>query len=499
LEVLRIAESGLIEGRGRSMTLKRLSGLDAAFIAAETPSNHMHMMAVMLLDPTTIPGGYSFEKFKGFIASRLHAVPPLRRRLLEVPLGLARPLWVEDEEINVDLHVRRVAVPRPGGPRELAGMAEDMNGRQLDRDAPLWEMAVVEGLQNGSIALLAKIHHSLMDGMAGMQFMNALVSASPELPDPERASARRGARKEYVPNELELLVGAVPRVVERPLRIAKLSGSSLLSAVREWAVTPDDQTEQLPDAVPVERSIFNEGITPHRSAAYTSLRLEDVRNVARAFDATLNEVVLAVVSGALREYLESVGVPCDSPIVAGVPISTHADEGDELTNAYRVMFTSLATQLTDPVARLKEIRRCSEIEKRRQAGLWGESLSDISDIPSPLFLGLIARAYTGLGLFDRLTPFCNLVVSNVPGPSATMYFGGARIQGVYPLGPVFDGIGLNITVISIDKALNVGLSACRSVVPDLWGIAMSMSSALAELVAASGGDGSERRTAAASD
>jgi diacylglycerol O-acyltransferase len=479
------------------MTLKRLSGLDAAFIAAETPSNHMHMMAVMLLDPTTIPGGYSFEKFKGFIASRLHVVPPLRRRLLEVPLGLARPFWVEEDEINVDLHVRRVAVPRPGGPRELAAMAEDMNGRQLDRDAPLWEMAVVEGLQNGSIALLAKIHHSLMDGMAGMQFMAALVSSSPELPDPELAS-RTAARREYVPNELELLVGAVPKLVERPLRIAKLSGSSLLSAVREWAVTPDE-TDTLPEAVPVERSIFNEGITPYRSAAYTSLRLEDVKSVSRAFDASLNEVVLAIVSGALRQYLQSVGESTGSPIVAGVPISTHADGGDDLTNSYRMMFTSLATQLASPVARLEEIQRCSEIEKRRQAGLWGESLSDISDIPSPLFLGLIARAYTGLGLFDRLTPFCNLVVSNVPGPLETLYFGGARIQGVYPLGPVFDGIGLNITVISIDKALNVGLSACRDVVPDLWGVAMSMSGALAELVAAQGRDGAERRPSAASE
>jgi hypothetical protein len=145
------------------------------------------------------------------------------------------------------------------------------------------------------------------------------------------------------------------------------------------------------------------------------------------------------------------------------------------------MFTSLATNIEDPVARFEEIRRCSDIEKRRKSRLWGESLSELTDIPSPLFLGLLARAYTGLGLFDQMTPFCNLIVSNVPGPPVTMYFAGARIQGIHPLGPVFDGVGLNVTVISTEKALNVGLSAARNVVPDLWPIAVGLSTALSEL------------------
>jgi WS/DGAT/MGAT family acyltransferase len=441
-----------VEGEGSNMTLKRLSGLDAAFIAAESASNHMHMMAIMLLDPSTIPGGYSFEKLKGFIASRLHVVPPLRRRLVEVPFGLARPLWVEEEEINIDLHVRRVAVPKPGGPRELAAMAEDMNGQQLDRDAPLWEMAVVEGLQNGSIALLAKIHHSLMDGMAGMQFMAALVNTEPELPDDPEPAPAASASDAQVPGGLELLMGAVPKVVERPLRIARIGGSSLLSAIRGWAVTPSEEDE-LPEAAPVERNIFNGRISPQRSVAYTALRLEDVKAVARGFDATVNEVVLALVASALRQYLASQGRVDDAPIVAGVPVSTHAEGGDDLTNSYKVMFTSLATNIEDPVARFEEIRRCSDIEKRRKSRLWGESLSELTDIPSPLFLGLLARAYTGLGLFDQMTPFCNLIVSNVPGP----------------------------TVISTEKALNVGLSAARNVVPDLWPIAVGLSTALSEL------------------
>lgn len=464
------------------MILKRLGGLDATFIAAETPANHMHMMAVMLLDPSTVPGGYSFEKFKGFIASRLHVVPPLRRRLLEVPFGLARPLWVEEDEVDIDRHIRRVGVPKPGGPRELAAMAEDMNGRKLDRAAPLWEMAVVEGLESGSIAVLAKIHHALMDGMAGMQFMAALVSTTPEALDPEPMPTDRRMTAR-VPNELELLLGAVPKVAERPLQIAWLGGRSIFSALREWVATPYE-SEALPEAVPVARCIFNGRVTPNRSAAYVSLPMADVKTVGTAFGATANDVVLAVVAGTLRAYLEFVGEPTDEPLVAGVPVSTHAEGGDDLTNSYKAIFTSLATHLADPVLRLEEIHRCANVEKLRKSAFWGESLAELTEIPSPLFLGVVSRAYIGLGLADYFTPFCNLVVSNVPGPPVEMFFGGARIQGIHPLGPVFDGIGLNITVISVGKMLNVGLSACSDVVPDLWGIATGLPSALAELVEA---------------
>lgn len=464
--------------RGCGMKLRRLGGLDGVFLAAETPASHMHMMAVMVLDPSTVPGGYSFQKFRDFIASRLPLVAPLRRRLIEVPFGIARPFWIEEDEIDLDLHLQRLAVPAPGGPRELAEMAAEMNGRQLDHARPLWQMTVVEGLENGSIAILAKLHHALMDGMAGMQFMASMVSSEPSLSDPP---ASLPSEPQRIPGPLELLLGAVPSVAARPLRFAKLGGSALHRALLAWLGGQDEQ-EAMPDPPAVGRMLFNARMTPGRTAAYTSLPLADVKAVASAFGATLNDVVLAVVGGALRRYLEREGQPLDEPLVAAVPVSTHDAEGDDLTNSYSVMFTQLATDLADPIERLEAIRRCSEREKQREHPFWGNALAELLEIPSPALFSLLARAYTGLGLIDRVDPFCNLVVSNVPGPPHSLYFGGARIQGIYPLGPIFDGVGVNITVISVGESLDIGISACRDLVPDLWRIATDLSGALGELV-----------------
>lgn len=460
------------------MAPKRLGGLDAAFIAAESPANHMHMMAIMVLDPSTVPGGYTFEKLRDFIVSRLPGVAPLRRRLVEVPFGIARPIWIEEDEIDIDLHVRRMAVPKPGSPREVAAIAAEMNERKLDRSRPLWEMAIVEGLENGSIALLAKVHHALMDGMAGVRLMATLVSAEPDATSPP---VSKKPEPERVPGDLEMLLRAVPKVAERPLRIAKLGGSSLLAQIEDWIRKGRDD-DTLPEPNPVVRTTFNRRISPRRSAAYTALPLADVKAVASAFDVTLNDVVLALVGGAIRAHLIANGQPLDEPVVAGVPVSTHDPDGDDLTNSYSVMFSSLASNIADPVERLAAVHRSCEIEKRRKVPFWGEALAELTEIPSPLLLGIIARAYTSLGLSDQLKPFCNLVVSNVPGPPVMMYFGGARIQDIYPLGPIFDGVGLNITVMSVEKKLDVGISTCREILRDPWGIATSLSAALAELL-----------------
>ncbi len=460
------------------MAPRRLGGLDAAFIAAETPANHMHMMAVMVLDPGTVPAGYRFEQLRDFIASRLAAAPPLRRRLVEVPFGIARPVWVEDDDIDIDLHIRRMAAPKPGGPREVAAMAAEMNGRQLDRGRPLWEMAIVEELAGGHIAILAKIHHSLMDGVAGMEFMASLVSLAPEaasLPDVKLQP------HEPIPGKLQMLLHAVPKVVERPLRIGKLAASSLLSQLTS-RVKGDRNQVSLPDPVAVGRTIFNDRITPRRSAAYAELSLSDIKVVASTFGVTLNDVVLSLVGGAVRAELRKRGEPTGEPVVAGVPVSTHEAGGDDLTNSYSVIFASLASDVADPVERLNAIHRTCEVEKQREGGFFGGALAEFTEIPSPLLLGTIARLYTGLGLSSHITPFCNLVVSNVPGPPVAMYFGGAKIEGVYPLGPIFDGVGLNITVISVGGGLDVGISACREVLPDLWGITAGLSDALSELL-----------------
>jgi diacylglycerol O-acyltransferase len=452
---------------------RRLASLDTAFLAAEMPGNLLHVMAVMVLDPETIPGGYSFAGFRDFIAQRIHRVPPLRRRL-EVPFGLARPLWVEDPDLDLDYHVRRAAVPSPGGAREVAALASELDERPLDRSRPLWEMVVVEGLEHGHFAVVAKLHHAMMDGIAGMRHMASLFSPEPGLDDPGTPGWRQPAR---VPGDLELLAGAVPTLLGQPLRGARAGVETLRLAFREALRGIRGKAESPP---PAPRSWLNAPTTPHRTVAYTSLPLLEVKAAARAGSATVNDALLTVIGGAVRRYLDRIGQLPAEALVAGVPISTHV-EGEERANAVAGAFVTLATHLEDPAARLAAIRDATSQAKRRDSGGMLDSVGPWLEVPSPLVFSLFARAYTRLHLADRVTPLCNLVVSSVNGPPEALYFAGARLRGIYPLGPIYDGMALNVTALRCGDAIDVGLVACRGRIRDLWEIADAIPEALAEL------------------
>ena len=458
------------------MTPRRLTGLDSAFLAAELPGNLLHVMAVLVLDPESIPGGYSFGGFREFIARRLHLVPPLRRRLVEVPFGLARPLWVEEPDLDLELHVRRAAVPSPGGAREVAALAAEIDERPLDRSRPLWELVVVEGLAHGRLAVVAKLHHSMMDGMAGLRHMASLFSPEPGLDEPPEPAWQRPSR---LPSDLELLAGAVPSLLGQPLRAARAGARTLWSGLRD-AVRSAAGQEAEPPPTSVRRMSLNAHTTPHRTVAYTALPLAEVKAAGRPLSATVNDVLLAVVAGALRRYLGPRGELPAEPLVAAVPVSTHV-EGEDRANAVTSGSVSLATHLDDPAERLAAIRDSSSHAKRRRRTAVGDSLAEWLDVPPPLVFSLIARAYTGLGLVDRLPLVCNVLVSSVNGPPSALYFGGARLVGLYPLGPVYDGMALNVTAIRCGDSLDVGLVACRGLIRDLWEIANAMPEALAEL------------------
>ena len=297
------------------MTLGRLSGLDSAFLAAERPGNPLHVMGLLVLDPTTVPGGYRFEAFREFVAQRLPVLAPLRRRLVEVPGGLARPYWIDEPAIDLDLHLRRAAVPSPGGPREVAEMAARMLERPLDRSRPLWEMELVEGLAGGRIALLAKVHHSMMDGLAGMKLMASLFSETPALEAP-RGIPRRAPSQ--VPSRLRLLADAVPWLARQPWRATLASARTARSLLRRALRA---RGRPAAPALEVARSWLNVQITPQRAVAYTSLALADLRAVGAPLGATVTDVLLALMAGALRRYLAARGVVPSAPLVAAVPIA----------------------------------------------------------------------------------------------------------------------------------------------------------------------------------
>jgi len=464
------------------MSLARLSGLDAAYLAAEVPGNHLHLMAVIRLDPSTVAGGYSFEKLREFMLDRLPIVPPLRRRLVEVPLSLDRPRWIEVDEIDIDLHLRRAAVPEPGGPLELASMAAEVSDRALDRSRPLWEIVVVEGLASGEIALLAKLHHSMMDGITGVGYMAALMGAIPSTGAraPLESDSAKPPRP-AAPSDLALLVEAVPNALLRPLRLARTTGRTVFSLIRDRLTNEQEPTEETL-GTPVPASIFNRRSSPHRSVAFLSLPMQRVKTLGSAFDCTVNDVILALVAGASRRYLARRGNLPAEPLVAAIPASTHG-EGDDLANAYTLLFPGLATHLADPAARLRAIRDDSRRRKRARPRGGGGWLSEWVDIPAPWLFHVLARLYVQTHLVERMTPFFNILVSSVPGPPIPLYFAGARITGLHPLGPVYDGMLLNVTAIGREDRLDVGLAACRKGVPALWELADGLEQALDELEA----------------
>ncbi|HEX5266338.1 MAG TPA: wax ester/triacylglycerol synthase family O-acyltransferase, partial [Acidimicrobiales bacterium] len=280
--------------------MQRLTGLDATFLYSETPSQHMHVSMVGVFDTSTMTGGYSFERVRDLIESRLPRIPMFRRRLIEVPFRLHHPVLVEDPEFDLDFHVRRMAVPAPGSMRELTELAGDFLSRPLDRSRPLWEMWIVEGLEDGRIGVLAKVHHSMIDGVTGAELMVHLFDLEPE---PSAAADQDGEtaddrRPEHIPNDLELVAYAARSLARQPGRLARTipatvrSVASIVSRRRGGA-----SGMATPFSAP--RTPWNGAITPHRVVAVGTLSLDDVKAVKNHFGTTVNDVVLALCSGAL--------------------------------------------------------------------------------------------------------------------------------------------------------------------------------------------------------
>jgi diacylglycerol O-acyltransferase len=465
----------------------RLSGIDAAYLAAELPGNHLHLMAILRLDPTSVDGGYSFDRLRTFMQDRLPEIPPLRRRLVEVPFGIDRPRWVETHDIDLDLHIRRAALPTPGSARELAALASEINGRPLDRSRPLWEITVVEGLASGEIALIAKLHHAMMDGMVGVRYLAALLGS-----DGTRAKKSGNERPaDPVPSDIQLLAEAVPEVLSRPFRLARATGRTLFSLlssrVAEFASGEASESAAVPDAI-VPQTLFNQRTGPQRTLAYASVPMARVREVCDAADATVNDVVLALVSGAIRRYLADRDALPEESLVAGIPASTHR-EGDELANSYTLLFPTLATDRDDPFERLCVIRDSSRAQKAtsRPAGNGGGSdgadlMSEWVDIPPPWLYGAFAKLYVGSHVIERMdNPFFNLLISSVPVPPIPLTFAGMKVTGIHPLGPIYDGLLLNITALGCADSVDFGLLACRDGVPGVWEIAEAIEESLDEL------------------
>ncbi|HZU80886.1 MAG TPA: wax ester/triacylglycerol synthase family O-acyltransferase, partial [Acidimicrobiales bacterium] len=433
--------------------MERLSGLDASFLYMETTSLHMHVSMAAIFDPSTVPGGYSFPKVRDLVSSRLVQAPIFTRRLMEVPFRLGHPYWVDDPDFDIDYHLRRAALPSPGGIEELADFVGDVCSRQLDRSKPLWEMYIVEGLQDGRIAVVSKIHHCTIDGVSGAELLAQLfdLEASPgERPQPEQ----HGRHDRKVPSDLTLMAQALAARASAPLEISRLAwktGRAFLN-MRKVRSSPDTPKAALPLTTP--RTSLNASITPHRRTAFSAIPLDDVKRLKNELGTTVNDVVLAICAGALRQYLAEGDELPEEPLVATVPVSVQTSR--QSANKVSSMWVGLPCSIDDPIKRLMAIRESTKGAKEEHKALGADLLLNWTEHATPNVFSAAARAYTRLKLAERHRPIHSLVISNVPGPDFPLYLAGAELLAGFPLGPVMDGAGLNITVMSYRGVLNWG-------------------------------------------
>ncbi len=470
--------------------MQRLTGLDAGYLYLETGTSPMHVSSLMVLDPSTAPNGFDFDSLKQLFLDRIHLAPPFRRRLVEVPLGIHHPIWVEDPNFDIDWHLRHIAVPSPGAMDDLNELVGHLMAIPLDRTRPLWECWLIEGVEGGKVALLAKVHHAAIDGEAGEELIVTLLDAQPEGPESELATDPRQTddwQAEHVPGDVEMFTHALASLSTQPWRVAKTTRRTAIAALqirRQNRSTPSLTPPPSPFSAP--RTSFNHALTPHRSFATTSLDLKAVKDIKNTFDVKVNDVVLALCAGALRRYLDGRAEEPSSSLVAMVPVSVRSDADVVGGNKISTMFTTLATKIDDPVERLLAISTSMSQAKEQQNAIGADTLQNWAEFAAPAVAGQAARLYSRMRIADRHRPAFNLTISNVPGPPFPLYIAGARVDANYPAGPIFDGGGLNVTVMSYRDSLDFGLLVCPELISDPQRLADGLRDALDELLAATG-------------
>ena len=449
----------------------RVSSLDAGMLYAETPEMPMHTMGVLIFEP---PTGPIFDVFRGVIQRRLHSLPPFRRRLVEDPLQLGDPYWLEDPDFALENHLHRTAIPAPGGMRELAEFVGDAASRLLDRSKPLWELQLVEGLEGGRVAVVAKIHHAAMDGGRLVALLGVLLDLTPDGHDVPPANAEWTPDPE--PTFWWLAADTARVLATKPINALRAVAETGAAIVRNTRVHRGD-SDSAASLFEAPATPMNGALSPQRIVAMADVAFDDVRAVKRAFETTVNDVVLAASCGALRSWLCAHGGLPERPLVANVPVTVRSEGEADAGNRVSMILVHLPIQTDDPVERLAEIRRETRRAKEQHGAAKGDVLRQATDLLTnvtvPWLLTHAVEVYARSHLADRLPFFWNLVISNLPGPPIPLYCAGAKLLRLYPFGPVQHGSGLNLTVMSTVDRLCLGAMACKRMVPDVESIAMA--------------------------
>ena len=455
--------------------MNHLSGMDASFLHLETPETPMHVGGMHTLE---LPAGYQgdfYEDFKQHIANRLHISDVFTRKLALMPFELSNPVWVEDDEVDIDYHIRRVTLPKPGTHKQLEQYVARLHSSLLDRSRPLWEFFVIDGLEHGRVALYTKVHHSGIDGQAGVALATAIMDVTPE-PRAVRPPRQQRRSHGYQLGMAELASAAISNTFAQYVKLVKTlpdMARALQSVVvpqpgpdgkRHWNIGKG--MKLLGPKTP-----FNVAITNQRAYAGRSISLAETKLIGKRFGVSLNDVVLATCGGALRRYLADYNALPKNSLTAAVPVSLREAGNTDPNNQVSMTVMTLATDIEDPVERLQVINTSSAAAKTLMGNFKAAIPTDFPSFGAPWLISGLASMYGRSGLANALPPVANVAVSNVPGSPVPLYVCGARMLSYFPVSIATHGVALNFTVQSYNGSLDYGLIACRRAVPDVADLA----------------------------
>ena len=461
------------------MTIDRLSPMDASFLHVEDHVSHMHIASVAVFEGP-MPG---YDAVAGMVRGKLPLVPRYRQVVRFVPFDLGRPVWVDDPHFNLEYHVRHTALPAPGGEAELRRLVGRVMAQQLDRNKPLWEMWVVEGLDAGQWAVLSKTHHAMVDGVSGTDLLSVVMDTSPEPSEP----LTDAWQPQPAPSSGQLAVDAIVAMALSPYEQAR--------AVRASTRRPRQAAEQVREIVrgarslrgvvrPTPASSLNGPIGPHRRYVWASTSVDDIKRVRKAFGGTFNDVVLAAITRGFRDLLSSRGESVDRVVRTLVPVSVRARDasgravGDgTLQNKVSAMFAELPVGLADPVERLHTVTEQMAGLKESKQAVAAEAMTSVSGFAPPVLLALGTRLATRVGQHN-----INTVTTNVPGPQTPLYIAGRRMLKAYPYVPLAGQVRVGVAIFSYDGQVNFGITGDYDSAPDIDVLARGIEAGMAELL-----------------
>jgi len=452
--------------------MRQLQGMDASFVALETRNSPMHIGSILIYNPETAPGGFvRFKDILNFFESRKQLSRTIRQRMVRVPFDLDYPYWIEDPDFDLEYHVRHIALPKPGDWRQLCIQAARIFARPLDLTRPPWEFTVVEGLDNipgvakGSFAMVTKVHHAAIDGMSGIDLMEAMHTLSPDEAPPE---AKDNWKAEKVPNPVELLGKSYFNALTNPLKqieVAAKAAPGLAKALKGLVAKEFNVSGEM--IAPKTR--FNKAISGHRVVEGRSVPLADIKAIRTAVPgAKVNDVFLTIVGGAMRKYLLAKDDLPKKTLTAMAPISVRSStEKGDMGNQVAAMVAPLGTHIADPMERLQFVHDRTTNSKAMTDAMGARNMTEMSKISPALWMSLGAQLYTKLGLANRgVGPMFTTVVTNVPGPPVPIYSSGARLESMMGLLCLTDGMGLGHVVQSYTDEATISFTACRELLPD---------------------------------